>query len=99
MITKDFQLKLIEINQKPGNTTFYAESFKDSLWQGIVDLTLYHKKSAKDYIEIIDDKSKSNNINIKDRKVFKNGAIGGYVYYSDEKKWKWRIIHGPTKKK
>lgn len=28
----------------------------------------------------------------------KNGAVAGYVYYSDEKKWKWRIV-GHTKSK
>jgi len=32
------------------------------------------------------------NSKIKNKKVFKNGAIGGYVYYNSENKWKWRII-------
>jgi len=36
---------------------------------------------------------------VKGIKVFKNGARGGYVYYKNEKKWKWRIISGPRKKK
>ena len=29
---------------------------------------------------------------IKNKKVLKNGRIGGYVYYPEDKKWKWRII-------
>lgn len=29
---------------------------------------------------------------IKGKRVLKNGAIAGYVYYSKEKKWKWRIV-------
>jgi len=36
---------------------------------------------------------------VKGIKVFSNGARGGYVYYKNEKKWKWRIISGPRKKK
>ena len=36
---------------------------------------------------------------IKNKKVLKNGAMAGYVYYTKEKKWKWRIFKGPTKKK
>lgn len=35
---------------------------------------------------------------IKNKRILKNGAIGAYVYYSKDKKWKWRII-GNTKKK
>lgn len=35
--------------------------------------------------------------NIKGKKILKNGAIAGYVYYEKEKKWKWRII-GRVKK-
>ena len=35
---------------------------------------------------------------IKGKKKMKNGAVGGYVYYSKEKKWKWRIVKGPSKK-
>ena len=34
---------------------------------------------------------------VKGKRVLKNGAIAGYLYYSDEKKWKWRII-GRNKK-
>lgn len=34
----------------------------------------------------------------KNKKIFKNGAVGAYVYYNKEKKWKWRIIQGPVKK-
>ena len=30
--------------------------------------------------------------NIKNKRILKNGAIGGYVYYANENKWKWRII-------
>lgn len=33
----------------------------------------------------------------KNKRVLKNGAVAGYVYYKKEKKWKWRIIKGPTK--
>ena len=29
---------------------------------------------------------------IKGKRVLKNGAIAGYVYYPSDKKWKWRII-------
>jgi hypothetical protein len=34
---------------------------------------------------------------VKGKRILKNGAVAGYVYYSDEKKWKWRIIKGPKK--
>jgi hypothetical protein len=34
---------------------------------------------------------------VKNKRVLKNGAVAGYVYYSKDKKWKWRII-GHTKK-
>lgn len=34
---------------------------------------------------------------IKNKRVLKNGEIAGYVYYTAEKKWKWRIIGGPKK--
>ena len=36
---------------------------------------------------------------VKNKRVLKNGAVAGYVYYSNEKKWKWRIIKGPNKKR
>ena len=36
---------------------------------------------------------------IKDKKIYKNGAVAAYVYYKDEKKWKWRFIKGASKKK
>ena len=29
---------------------------------------------------------------IKNKRVLKNGAVAAYVYYKNEKKWKWRII-------
>lgn len=28
--------------------------------------------------------------NIKGKKILKNGAIAGYVYYEKDKKWKWK---------
>lgn len=34
---------------------------------------------------------------VKGKKTLKNGAVAAYVYYSKEKKWKWRII-GRNKK-
>ena len=34
---------------------------------------------------------------IKNKRVLKNGAIAGYVYYKKDKKWKWRIV-GHVKK-
>lgn len=34
---------------------------------------------------------------VKGERILKNGAVAGYVYYSNEKKWKWRIIKGPKK--
>lgn len=36
---------------------------------------------------------------VKGKRVLKNGAVGGYVYYSHEKKWKWRILGHVSKKK
>lgn len=36
---------------------------------------------------------------VKGKRVLKNGAVAGYVYYIKEKKWKWRIINGATKQK
>jgi len=35
---------------------------------------------------------------IKNQRILKNGAIAGYVYYSKDKKWKWRIIGRNNKK-
>ena len=29
---------------------------------------------------------------IKNKRILKNGAIAGYVYYQKEDKWKWRIV-------
>ena len=34
---------------------------------------------------------------VKNKRILKNGAVAGYVYYESEKKWKWRIIKGPLK--
>lgn len=34
---------------------------------------------------------------VKGKRILKNGAVAGYIYYSDEKKWKWRIFKGPKK--
>ena len=36
---------------------------------------------------------------IKGKRILKNGALAGYVFYEKEKKWKWRIIKGPIKNK
>lgn len=36
---------------------------------------------------------------IKQKRVLKNGATAGYVYYPKDRKWKWRIILGPSEKK
>ena len=35
---------------------------------------------------------------VKGKRILKNGAVAGYVYYSKDRKWKWRILYGPTKK-
>lgn len=40
---------------------------------------------------------KSSKMKVKGKRTLKNGAVAGYVYYSKEKKWKWRII-GKNKK-
>ena len=40
---------------------------------------------------------KSYKMKVKGKRTLKNGAVAGYVYYSKEKKWKWRII-GRNKK-
>ena len=29
---------------------------------------------------------------IRNKRILKNGTIAGYVYYPNEKKWKWRFI-------
>jgi hypothetical protein len=34
---------------------------------------------------------------IKGKKIFKNGATGGYIYDVKRKKWIWRILSGPQK--
>jgi hypothetical protein len=36
---------------------------------------------------------------IKNKRVLKNGAIAGYVYYKKDKKWKWRIVGHVKNKK
>ena len=36
---------------------------------------------------------------VKQKRVLKNGAIAGYVYYPKDRKWKWRIIGKSNKKK
>lgn len=38
-------------------------------------------------------------IKVKGKRTLKNGAVAGYVYYSKEKKWKWRIIGRNKKQK
>lgn len=35
---------------------------------------------------------------VKGKRILKNGAVAGYVYYNNDKKWKWRIIKGPKKR-
>jgi len=40
---------------------------------------------------------KSSKMKVKGKRTLKNGVLAGYVYYSKEKKWKWRII-GRNKK-
>jgi hypothetical protein len=42
---------------------------------------------------------KSSKIKVKSKRTLKNGAVAGYVYYSKEKKWKWRIIGRDKKQK
>ena len=29
---------------------------------------------------------------VKNKRILKNGAVAGYVYYSKDNKWKWRIV-------
>lgn len=36
---------------------------------------------------------------VKQKRVLKNGAVAGYVYYPKDKKWKWRIIGRQNNKK
>ena len=36
---------------------------------------------------------------VKGKKILSNGAVAGYVYYSKENKWKWRIIGRKNNKK
>lgn len=36
---------------------------------------------------------------VKGKRILKNGAIAGYVYYNKERKWKWRIIGRTNLKK
>ena len=35
---------------------------------------------------------------IKGKRILKNGVTAGYVYYKNDKKWKWRFLKGPKKK-
>ena len=42
---------------------------------------------------------KNSKMKVKGKRTLKNGAIAGYVYYSKEKKWKWRIIGRDKKQK
>ena len=44
-------------------------------------------------------KTKMKTKKIKNQRVLKNGAIAGYVYYANEKKWKWRIVGNSNKQK
>ena len=42
---------------------------------------------------------KNSKMKVKGKKTLKNGVVAGYVYYSKEKKWKWRIIGRDKKQK
>tara|TARA_B110000858_G_C17779089_1_gene463800 strand:- start:759 stop:1613 length:855 start_codon:yes stop_codon:yes gene_type:complete len=42
---------------------------------------------------------KISKMKVKGKRTLKNGAVAGYVYYSKEKKWKWRIIGRDKKQK
>ena len=35
---------------------------------------------------------------VKGKRILKNGVIAGYVYYKNDKKWKWRFLKGPKKR-
>lgn len=47
MVTNKYKVKIIEANKNPGFHGFFS-----SFWKGMVDLTLYQKKKALDYIKM-----------------------------------------------
>ena len=49
MVTNNYQVKLIEINQRPG---IKGPSLYSSFWKGLLDITLYNKKKSKNYIKL-----------------------------------------------
>ena len=49
MVTNKYKVKIIEVNKSPG---FNSIALYDSFWKGMVDLTLYQKNKALDYIKI-----------------------------------------------
>lgn len=49
MVTNNHQVKLIEINQRPG---VKGPSLYPSFWKGLLDITLYNKKKSKNYIKL-----------------------------------------------
>ena len=60
---------------------------------------MFYKNEVGNFFRKIGNFSRSNNImKIKNQRILKNGAIAGYVYYSKDKKWKWRIIGRNNKK-
>ena len=55
MINDNYEVKCIEINQRPGLSQFQVSEYIDD-FSGMVDITLYGENSAEGYTEIIDDK-------------------------------------------
>lgn len=47
MVTDKYKVKIIEANKEPGFHGFFS-----SFWKGMIDLTLYQKKKALDYIKM-----------------------------------------------
>jgi hypothetical protein len=59
MVNNNYEVKCIEINQRPGLSRFQVSEYIEDFFQGMVDITLYKENSAKNYTEIIDDEKKS----------------------------------------
>ena len=49
MITDKYEVKCIEINERPGLTGVYIYP---SFWKGMLDLTIYKKSKTKDYLKL-----------------------------------------------
>ena len=49
MVTDDYQVKLIEVNQRPG---IKGPSLYPSFWKGLLNITLYNKEKNKNYIKL-----------------------------------------------